>query len=684
MKRVIFSFIFIISLTIMLTGCGSSNKTNKVSSSISGVASLGLISGGTVTVYPLNGDGTTGDKLVTATTASDGTYKADIGSYRGNVLVEVTGGTYTDEATGQTVSNTETLRAALAEVTGSVSVAVTPMTEIAVLNAGTLTKDNIDKANSLVSTMIGVDIIKTMPADTSKASSSATVDETTYGLMLATISQMVKDGKATDVSGAINNIKQDLSDNKLDTTGGDLSSSLTNFLNNEKNKTGVDNMNLTKLDDSLQHIKENPITPVTDIPNLNKAKALVSDLRNTALAIYNYQGGASVGIVETPFKNLSEELQNKINPELADAVDRIGWVINSSFFVSPGDANIPFTSGSDTLTISISADRKSGNFEMKNGAGDIIGTGTITLNNADIITSGTLNATMTTKSGKDLVINLDYSGTFSNNIFTSVTFKGSITAPDFSFDFSQAGRELSATFTKNPNNPEFSGGILVDPFPTHIFFSGKVVTSTAQMEGKLDITSVWSSKHYPQWGDNTPGCKGAFVFKKGTFDGSFQELKNGSPTGVKFSGTITGKADNAEIFNNCIDESSTNVSKYSASFDGKIEAPSSPTIKTFLKLTHSEFQKDTMDVSYTKTNADGTVVFLSGSGTYDEGKDLSTWSLKNQDGMNVSITEDGTKSGDKQLSGTISTSGNTTMANLYTINNNPEVKYIDNTLDSIF
>ncbi len=272
MKRIYYiNLIFILSLSLLLSACGSgggSGGGGDTAKTISGVASKGPISGGTVTVYSLNPDGSKGNSLGSGTTKSGGAYSVDIGTYTGDVLIEVTGGTYTDEATGSTQPNPG-LRAALAGVTGNVSVAVTPLTEIAVQYAetlsGTLTKANIEKANSLVSAIVGIDIINTMPGDvTSQSSSTAKEEEKTYGLMLASFSQMVTDGSAVNVSEVINNIKIDLSDDTLDATADDLVSALTNFYGNPNNKSGVDNPDKTSLDDTISTVKDTLISVLID------------------------------------------------------------------------------------------------------------------------------------------------------------------------------------------------------------------------------------------------------------------------------------------------------------------------------------------------------------------------------------------------------------------------------------
>lgn len=848
--KVLFMVLLIaVFLAGSLAGCGSGGGGggNGAQKSITGVASKGPISGGTVVVYALAADGTKGDLLGSATTGTDGSYSIDIGTYTGNVIVEVTGGTYKDEATGNTVPNTEKLRAALTNVSTSVSVAVTPLTEMAVSLAGTLTTSQIESMNSLVSAMIGVDIIGTMPVDVTGDVSAATVDQITYGLMLATISQMVKDGKASDVYAAISAIKNDLSDdNKLNATGGDILASLEAFYSNTNNNTGVNNPELTKLDDALTVISENPITPPEDTSDLDKAKALVADLRNTALSVYNYQGVGVPGVVETPFKNLAEELENKIKPELTDTVDRIAWIINAADDIDLGETReIPGPEGLYTLTATKSIDGRSLDFEVKDSGDAIIDSGSATIDDLDIPTSGTFSATMKTESGV-LDASLNYSGTMANGIYTRMTFTGSMSAPGLSFDFSQEGRKLEATFAKVPgyynaylgvsneagasgitvyvsNDKEYAvyggggfndwwdtgyhpvdfgyellgtatgtstftnnypyyfivtsgflpvyidaiqfsdgsyycgqwyfgwdseniadkenicgppdseyavlgGGDFNDSFPTSLFYSGRIRTTTAQMDGTLDISSVvWAEKGYEEddwyydvgsgtWEEEIV-CIGEMRPKEATFTGAFEELMDDSPTGVKFSGTITGKWNNAEGYDGCSETSDSNFSNWEASFNGSIEATSRPSISTFLKVAQTgvdpengDLDVGTLDVSYERINPDGSKVFLSGSGTYIEKARLiedeycyynyngeyncytSTYTdeygtitatLTNQDGMTVSIDYDGSRSKDLRIQGTISSSGGSKMADLYNVDDVLIVKYTDNYLESI-
>lgn len=240
MNRVIVWLVVCTMLLVGLFACGGGGGgSSPTNNTVSGIASKGPLMDATVTVYALDASGVQGAVLATALTGASGDYTANIGSYTGSILAVVSRGTYTDEATLSPMTNTAQLRAAMTNVTGNVSMTVTPLTEIAVQRAGTLTSANIESANALVSNMIGgVNIITTQPANV-LVSSSSTTAEKNYGLALAAISQMVSSGTATSVSSAISQIANDLADNKLDTTGGNISSALNTFIASSNNQTGL-------------------------------------------------------------------------------------------------------------------------------------------------------------------------------------------------------------------------------------------------------------------------------------------------------------------------------------------------------------------------------------------------------------------------------------------------------------
>lgn len=193
--------------TLLLTACGggggggnSPSNSGATTSSMSGVASKGLILNGLASAYRVNADGTKGALLQQVrTNASTGAY-----SFTGlpagvSVLVEVTGvpgeTTMKDEATGGTLNLDSSFKLRAATVTGNsgtVALQVTPYSEMAVTLAeasGGLSADNVQKANQKVVAFAGEDVINVAPSfDASgKALNAAAVK-------LAAVSQLASSG----------------------------------------------------------------------------------------------------------------------------------------------------------------------------------------------------------------------------------------------------------------------------------------------------------------------------------------------------------------------------------------------------------------------------------------------------------------------------------------------------------
>ncbi|MCU7845633.1 MAG: hypothetical protein KZQ93_17520 [Candidatus Thiodiazotropha sp. (ex Monitilora ramsayi)] len=245
---------------LALVGCGGGGTDSEPVStnarSINGVASKGIIHGGLVRAYAVNSDGTQGLELDSAQTDLQGQYSLEITGHTGPVILEVTGGSYTDEATGSILDNTR-LRAVIPPVSGNRKVAITPLTEIAVQIAGeSLTLSKINNANAAVSVLIGgADITEVQPQDINGDLSGATQAEKDYTMVLAAVSQMVEDGSAVDVSAVTTMLSSDLEDDGRLTIGdsgvGDLlQGALMNFIASDENNTGLIEDDLT-LDEAL-------------------------------------------------------------------------------------------------------------------------------------------------------------------------------------------------------------------------------------------------------------------------------------------------------------------------------------------------------------------------------------------------------------------------------------------------
>ncbi|MDX8399731.1 MAG: hypothetical protein R8K20_05730, partial [Gallionellaceae bacterium] len=159
-----------------ISGVGSEEPVNG-STVISGIASKGPLNGSTVCAYAIASGVKAAAVGTCATNIVNGSYSIDLGTYTGPVLFEATGGTYIDEATGKSAVLAIPLRSVLNKVSGSSSVAVTALTEVAyqLAAASGLTEANIQTAVAQVQTNFGVaDIIHTLPVDALNVPVSAT------------------------------------------------------------------------------------------------------------------------------------------------------------------------------------------------------------------------------------------------------------------------------------------------------------------------------------------------------------------------------------------------------------------------------------------------------------------------------------------------------------------------------
>ncbi|WP_322061703.1 hypothetical protein [Paraburkholderia sp. J63] len=162
---------------------------------------MGAVSNGTVTAYKIV-NGTQGAELGSASTDSVGDYSVNLGSYTGPVLLQLSGGTYVDEATNGNVALSIPIRAAVANAAGTMTVSVTGLTEVVVESAladpGGLTPPNIQKENNAIKTELGFDPETTLPISALAAPpSSATTLQVDYGSYLAGLSQYVADSGET-------------------------------------------------------------------------------------------------------------------------------------------------------------------------------------------------------------------------------------------------------------------------------------------------------------------------------------------------------------------------------------------------------------------------------------------------------------------------------------------------------
>lgn len=203
--------VFVFVVWGLFAGCDNSNDVQKPPPrpeapkvSISGTAFDGLILEGNVTVYAWDG-GVRGEVLGTGTTDLEGEYNVEIPSPNGPVLICVngsesqTGGRYVEEASGNNVYLLpEDSLCAVQNYSGStLKTSLTYFTNIAfglaeyMVSTGMNVSQAINQANQRISTLLGIDVLETVPLDITSIENATAfpTQRHKYGLATASISQ---------------------------------------------------------------------------------------------------------------------------------------------------------------------------------------------------------------------------------------------------------------------------------------------------------------------------------------------------------------------------------------------------------------------------------------------------------------------------------------------------------------
>lgn len=209
------------------TGCGNCNQALS-GATISGLAVKGPVSYGTVTAYAVTASGTQSAVISRTVTTGSGSYSLALGNYTGAVLLELTGGSYIDEATGQTIMIPSDPGAGLQAVVSNVTtdstleVQITPLTTLATARAhgltGGFTAANIDSANHQVGAYFGgIDILGTAPINPVVVNSArgATRGAINYGLILAGLSEEAQTLGLTNPFELVTALAQDFHDGRF-------------------------------------------------------------------------------------------------------------------------------------------------------------------------------------------------------------------------------------------------------------------------------------------------------------------------------------------------------------------------------------------------------------------------------------------------------------------------------------
>jgi hypothetical protein len=242
---------------------------------MSGTAVKGPVGTATVTAYAI-ANGMMGAQLGSATTDANGNFSVPLGTYAGSVMLQMTGGTYIDEATSSSMPmmSGDVLTACVPAVpAGSTTTGIqmTPLTTMAHARAramtGGMTDANIATTQTAVGTYFSVtDILHTVPMNpvVTGSGGAATQNQKNYGMSIAAMSQYAKTtGMTTSSSGMVTAMMNDASDGVMDgmmggtaismagmggmmggmmsTTAGTtgLSTAMGTFIGSAMNKSGV-------------------------------------------------------------------------------------------------------------------------------------------------------------------------------------------------------------------------------------------------------------------------------------------------------------------------------------------------------------------------------------------------------------------------------------------------------------
>ena len=267
---------FVATSMFLFVGCGSSSTDMTQppgGGTISGVVTKGPVSGATMKALAIS-NGTMGAQIGAGTTDGQGNFTVSIGDYSGPVMLQMSGGTYTDEATNTRMAMQagDVMTSLIPSVTAGSTMSgiqVTPLTAMAQLRAqnmaGGMTVANIGTANAEVGNYFSVsDILHTMPMDPLVAGSgtTATQDAKNYGMTLAAMSQYAATVGMPHSSGVVTAMMDDASDGVMDgklgaspiTMGGGmmggsmmqatagtsgLATAMSQFVGSSMNKSGV-------------------------------------------------------------------------------------------------------------------------------------------------------------------------------------------------------------------------------------------------------------------------------------------------------------------------------------------------------------------------------------------------------------------------------------------------------------
>ncbi len=201
-------FIIIILFTVWgLSACdGFGDNPNALpperpAGTINGRVVDGTIIDSQINVYSFE-NGSIGELLASTTSNNEGSYTIELQQKNQAVLIEATGGSYIEEASGTLVNLQpgQRLRSIVNYDSGNLDVNITPLTHLATalteqkISQGMIAQDAIDEAVAEISGLFNIDVIKTNPLDITDPANTALMISNghLYGIYLAALSSYTK------------------------------------------------------------------------------------------------------------------------------------------------------------------------------------------------------------------------------------------------------------------------------------------------------------------------------------------------------------------------------------------------------------------------------------------------------------------------------------------------------------
>lgn len=316
----------------IIAACGGGGSAT-AQGSLSGTATKGPMNNATVAAYAIS-NGQMGSQIATATTDANGNFTMTTGSYAGPVMLQMSGGTYTDEATGtiMTMASGDVMAAVMSTVASGATVSgvqITPVTAMAQAMAqhmtGGMTDANIGMANTAMGNYFTVnDILHTQPMNplVTGSGTGTSQDAQNYGMVLAAMSQSAQTQGMVSSSAMVTALMNDASDGVMDgraggtamqmggmaggmplpTTSGTsgLGAAMNTFMTSARNKSGVMTATLmTKLNGATGQMLSSGPAMVNTTVNGTVFNGPMSKATVRAYAINNGTMGAQIASVAT-------------------------------------------------------------------------------------------------------------------------------------------------------------------------------------------------------------------------------------------------------------------------------------------------------------------------------------------------------------------------------------------------